>query len=88
MIDRAAKLVGQKLTGFVLDAARHSAEDALLDRTAFVVSPNAYAEFLAASMLGPSRMNVCVEACKHPQAKLSQSVHQHQIVIFMIDLAI
>jgi uncharacterized protein (DUF1778 family) len=47
LIDRAAKLVGKNRTDFVLDAARHSAEDALLDRTAFEVSPKAYAEFLA-----------------------------------------
>ena len=31
----------------MLDAARHAAEDALLDRTVFVVNPKAYAEFLA-----------------------------------------
>ena len=47
LIDRAAKLVGKNRTDFVFDAARQSAEDALLDRTAFVVSPDAYAEFLA-----------------------------------------
>ena len=47
LIDRAAKLTGQNRTDFVLDAARHAAEDALRDRTTFVVSPKAYAEFLA-----------------------------------------
>ena len=31
----------------MLDAARRAAEDALLDRTVFTVSPKAYAEFLA-----------------------------------------
>jgi uncharacterized protein (DUF1778 family) len=31
----------------VLEAARHAAEDALLDRTLFAVSPEAHAEFLA-----------------------------------------
>jgi len=31
----------------VLDAARRAAEDALLDRTIFTVSPKAYAGFLA-----------------------------------------
>ncbi|MFL5279673.1 MAG: DUF1778 domain-containing protein [Rhodopila sp.] len=30
-----------------LEAARHAAEEALLDRTIFTVSPQAYAEFLA-----------------------------------------
>ena len=47
LIDRAAELVGKNRTDFVLDAARHAAEDALLDRTAFALSPKAYAEFLA-----------------------------------------
>jgi uncharacterized protein (DUF1778 family) len=47
MIDRAAKLTGKNRTDFMLDAARHAAEDALLDRTVFAVSPAAYAEFLA-----------------------------------------
>ena len=31
----------------MLDAARHAAEDALLDRTVFVLSPKAYADFLS-----------------------------------------
>ena len=47
LIDRAAKLAGKTRTDFVLDAARQTAEDALLDRTAFMVSSDAYAEFLA-----------------------------------------
>jgi uncharacterized protein (DUF1778 family) len=46
LIDRAAALVGKNRTDFVLDAARHAAEDALLDRTIFVVGPKSYAEFL------------------------------------------
>jgi uncharacterized protein (DUF1778 family) len=47
LIDRAAQLTGKNRTDFVLDAARHAAEDALLDRTVFLVSPKAYTEFLA-----------------------------------------
>jgi uncharacterized protein (DUF1778 family) len=47
LIDRAAKLSGKNRTDFVLDAARHAAEDALLDRTVFVVDPKAHARFLA-----------------------------------------
>lgn len=31
----------------MLNAARHAAEDALMDQTRFAVSPKAYAEFLA-----------------------------------------
>jgi uncharacterized protein (DUF1778 family) len=47
LIDRAAKTLGKNRTDFMLDAARRAAEDALLDRTIFAVSPKAYAEFLA-----------------------------------------
>jgi uncharacterized protein (DUF1778 family) len=47
LIDRAAALTGKNRTDFVLDAARHAAEDALLDRTMFVLNPKAYADFLA-----------------------------------------
>ncbi|MGI2323669.1 MULTISPECIES: DUF1778 domain-containing protein [unclassified Methylococcus] len=47
LIDRAAKLLGKNRTDFMLDAARRAAEEALLDRAVFVVSPEAYAEFLA-----------------------------------------
>ncbi|MCC6763449.1 MAG: DUF1778 domain-containing protein, partial [Deltaproteobacteria bacterium] len=42
LIDRAAQLLGKNRTDFVLDAARHAAEDALLDRTIFVLDPKAY----------------------------------------------
>jgi uncharacterized protein (DUF1778 family) len=45
LIDRAAGLTGKNRTDF--EAARRAAEDALLDRTVFTVSPKAYAEFLA-----------------------------------------
>jgi uncharacterized protein (DUF1778 family) len=47
LIDRAAALAGKNRTDFVLDAARRAAEETLLDRTLFVVSPKAYREFLA-----------------------------------------
>src|ERR1700681_3486845 len=46
LIDRAAQLAGKSRTDFVLEAARCAAEDALLDRTVFSVSPGAYTEFL------------------------------------------
>lgn len=46
LIDRAAELLGKTRTDFVLDAARHAAEDALLDRTVLGVNPKAYAELL------------------------------------------
>jgi uncharacterized protein (DUF1778 family) len=47
LIDQAAELTGKNRTDFILGAARHAAEDALLDRTVFAVSPKAYRQFLA-----------------------------------------
>jgi uncharacterized protein (DUF1778 family) len=46
LIDRAAALTGKTRTEFVLEAARRAAEEALLDRTIFAVSPETYATFL------------------------------------------
>ena len=46
LIDRAAKLRGKNRTGFVLDAARAAAEDALLDQTVIRAEPEAYAAFI------------------------------------------
>ncbi len=48
LIDRAAKSSGKTRTDFILGAARRAAEEALLDRSIFVVSPAIYAKFLAA----------------------------------------
>ena len=56
LIDRAAQLAGKKRTDFVLDAARRAAEDTLLDRTVFTVSPAAYRQFLA-KLDAPPRPN-------------------------------
>lgn len=47
LIDRAAELTGKTRTNFILEATRRAAEDTLLDRALFVVSPQAHAEFLA-----------------------------------------
>jgi uncharacterized protein (DUF1778 family) len=47
LIDRAVTITGKTRTDFVLEAARHAAEEALLGRTVFIVSPEAYATFLA-----------------------------------------
>jgi uncharacterized protein (DUF1778 family) len=47
LIDRAATITGKTRTDFVLEAACHAAEEALLDRTMFTVNPEAYATFLA-----------------------------------------
>jgi uncharacterized protein (DUF1778 family) len=46
LIDQAARLSDKNRADFVLEAARRVAEDVLLDRTAFVVDPKAYAEFV------------------------------------------
>jgi uncharacterized protein (DUF1778 family) len=63
LIDRAAELSGRTRTDFVLEAARHAAEDALLDRAVFVVNPKAYAEFLAR-----------LDAPPRPNARLRRSL--------------
>lgn len=47
LIDRAAKASGKTRTDFILSAARRAAEEELLDRTIFVVSPDTYSKFLA-----------------------------------------
>ena len=47
LIDRAAQASGKTRTDFILSAARRAAEDELLNRTIFVVSPSTYAKFLA-----------------------------------------
>jgi uncharacterized protein (DUF1778 family) len=47
LIDRAARLLGKSRTDFMLESARHAAQDALLDQTLFKVSPKVYEQFLA-----------------------------------------
>jgi uncharacterized protein (DUF1778 family) len=47
LIDRAAHLLGKSRTDFLLEAGRRAAEDALLDRTLFMVGSKAYLEFVA-----------------------------------------
>jgi uncharacterized protein (DUF1778 family) len=47
LIDRAATLTGKTRTDFVLEAAGQAAEEALLSRTVFSVSREAYPQFLA-----------------------------------------
>ena len=64
LIDRAAALVGKNRTDFVLDAARHAAEETLLDRTIFVLSPKAYADFVAR-----------LDAPPEPNERLRRNLH-------------
>ena len=47
LIDRAARVRGKNRTEFILDAARRAAEEAILDQTVFMVSPEVYEAFLA-----------------------------------------
>ena len=47
LIDRAARSSGKTRTDFILGAARRAAEEQLLDRSLFVVSPGIYSKFLA-----------------------------------------
>lgn len=47
LIDRAARSSGKTRTDFILSAARRAAEEQLLDRSLFVVSPEIYSKFLA-----------------------------------------
>ncbi len=47
LIDRAAKASGKTRTDFILSAARRAAQEELLDRAFFVVSPDTYSRFLA-----------------------------------------
>jgi uncharacterized protein (DUF1778 family) len=47
LIDRAARLQGMNRTEFVVGSACRAAEEALLDRTQFLVDEKSYATFLA-----------------------------------------
>ena len=47
LIDRAAELLGKTRTDFMLEASERRAEEVLLDRAIFTVSPEIHAEYLA-----------------------------------------
>lgn len=63
LIDRAARLTGKTKTVFVLEAARRAAEDALMDRTLFLVGPEAFDAFRAR-----------LDEPPHPNEKLRRSL--------------
>jgi len=47
MFVRAAELRGQKLSEFMLESARHQAEETLLDQRAFFLDDKTHSRFLA-----------------------------------------
>lgn len=47
LIDRAAELLGKTRTDFMLEASERRAEEVLLDRVIFTVTPEIHAEYLA-----------------------------------------
>ena len=47
ILNRAASLRGQKLSEFMLEAARRQAEEAILDQRVFLLRPEAHDKFLA-----------------------------------------
>src|ERR1700727_4034574 len=63
LIDRAAQALGKTRTDFMLEAAYRAAEDALLDRTFFQASPEAYEQFLAR-----------LDAPPHPNERLRRTL--------------
>jgi uncharacterized protein (DUF1778 family) len=63
LIDRAAQASGKTRTDFILSAARRAAEEELLDRAIFVVSPASYSKFLS-----------LLDAPPQPNARLRQTM--------------
>lgn len=63
LIDRAAELAGKNRTDFVLDAARQTAEDTLMDRSLFALAPKAWDAFIAR-----------LDATPRPNAKLRRTL--------------
>jgi len=55
-IDRAAKIRGKNRTDFILDAVRVAAEEALLEQSMIMASPEVYAKFIALLDM-PPRIN-------------------------------
>ena len=66
LIDLAAQATGKNRTDFILEAARKAAEDALLERTMFLVSPEAYSEFIALLDAPPQPNKKLLKTMKTP----------------------
>lgn len=56
LIDRAAEVLGKSRTDFMLEASERRAEEVLLDRVLFTVSPDVYTEFVA-RLDAPAELN-------------------------------
>ncbi|MDE3116767.1 MAG: DUF1778 domain-containing protein [Pseudomonadota bacterium] len=61
MLNRAARLRGQKLSEFMLESARRQAEEALLDQRVFFLDAKAHAAFLA-QLDAPAKPNAALRA--------------------------
>ena len=48
LIDKAASIQGCSRANFIIEAARHAADEAILDQRVIVVSRESYDQFLAA----------------------------------------
>ena len=66
MIDRAAGLRGRSRTDFVRDAAVRAAEEVLMDNRLIRMSPDGFAEFMAAVSGPATPVPEMVELNKHP----------------------
>jgi uncharacterized protein (DUF1778 family) len=65
LIDQAAAAQGKSRSDFMLDASRHAAEEALLDRAVFHVDARTYDRFVA-----------LLDAPAKPNARLRKLLHQ------------
>lgn len=66
MIDRAAGLRGRSRTDFVRDAAVRAAEDVLMENGLIRMSPEGFAEFMAALSSPGRTVPEMVEVAKRP----------------------
>lgn len=66
MIDRAAGLRGRSRTDFVRDAAVRAAEDVLMENGLIRMSPEGFAEFMAALSGSGTPVPEMVEVVKRP----------------------
>jgi uncharacterized protein (DUF1778 family) len=62
ILNRAAMLRGQTLSEFILDSARHRAEETLLDQRTFFLDPRAHEKFLAMLDARRRRARTCAHA--------------------------